>query len=355
MLLSLSSVTNLSLLFGFCAACTMSYRCIQLNWWAAVTVIAIPSQPAPSISRDYWIYFDSSSTWKSSKDSEFWEKSSKNRDFFLEQIWSCDQRQQESKWDRMGQNPGRGLGQSLQWSRYECKFPAKICPNRKPIHQIDWLSKLYGLMRTFFRPFFILHPPWAWSLPFRWTGISQKGQASTFPRIGPWNNCVTFSTRLLHHPGRLNLGLTCHRPVCGVLTNSTRCLFDGSKPLSETRFQRWFLCAKSDFLNSKCPIREFHAMWRERGEVDWKNPPPPGGSWFPIYYVPSSRTVCKRTPLEGFVPGGGVFFRSKFLNSRLRWFNEATLLKQASKDRLFSHAAGKLWKCASKRIQISTF
>ena len=34
---------------------------------------------------------------------------------------------------------------------------------------------------------------------------------------------------------------------------------------------------------------------------DRKNPPPPGG--FPIYYVPSSRTVCKRTPLEGFVPG----------------------------------------------------
>jgi len=36
-------------------------------------------------------------------------------------------------------------------------------------------------------------------------------------------------------------------------------------------------------------------------EVHRKNPPPPGG--FPIYYVPSSRTVCKRTPLEEFVPG----------------------------------------------------
>jgi len=35
--------------------------------------------------------------------------------------------------------------------------------------------------------------------------------------------------------------------------------------------------------------------------IDRKRPPPPGG--FPIYYVPSSRTVCKRTPLEGFVPG----------------------------------------------------
>ena len=36
-------------------------------------------------------------------------------------------------------------------------------------------------------------------------------------------------------------------------------------------------------------------------QVDRKKSPPPGG--FPIYYVPSSRTVCKRTPLEGFVPG----------------------------------------------------
>jgi hypothetical protein len=35
--------------------------------------------------------------------------------------------------------------------------------------------------------------------------------------------------------------------------------------------------------------------------IDRKKPPPPGG--FPIYYVPSSRTMCKRTPLEGFVPG----------------------------------------------------
>jgi len=30
-------------------------------------------------------------------------------------------------------------------------------------------------------------------------------------------------------------------------------------------------------------------------------PPPPG--LIAIYNVPSSRTVCKRTPLEGFVPG----------------------------------------------------
>ena len=39
-----------------------------------------------------------------------------------------------------------------------------------------------------------------------------------------------------------------------------------------------------------------------------RNPPPPGG--FPIYYVLSSRTVSKRTPLEEFVPGAsrGVLF-----------------------------------------------
>ena len=46
MLLSLSSVTNWSLLFGFCAACMLSYRCLQMEWWAAVTVAAIPLQPA---------------------------------------------------------------------------------------------------------------------------------------------------------------------------------------------------------------------------------------------------------------------------------------------------------------------
>ena len=36
MLLSLSSVTNLSLLFGFCAACMLSYRCLQMEWWANI-------------------------------------------------------------------------------------------------------------------------------------------------------------------------------------------------------------------------------------------------------------------------------------------------------------------------------
>jgi len=35
----------LNLLFGFCAACVLSYRCLQMEWWAVVTVIVIPSQP----------------------------------------------------------------------------------------------------------------------------------------------------------------------------------------------------------------------------------------------------------------------------------------------------------------------
>jgi len=45
-LLSLSGVTNLSLIVGVCAACMLSYRCLQMKWWVAVTVVAIPSQKA---------------------------------------------------------------------------------------------------------------------------------------------------------------------------------------------------------------------------------------------------------------------------------------------------------------------
>jgi len=45
-LLSLSSVTNLSLLTGVCAAYMLAYRCLQMKWWAAVTVVSIPSQKA---------------------------------------------------------------------------------------------------------------------------------------------------------------------------------------------------------------------------------------------------------------------------------------------------------------------
>ena len=44
--------------------------------------------------------------------------------------------------------------------------------------------------------------------------------------------------------------------------------------------------------------------------VDRKKPLPPGG--FPIYYVPSSKTVCKRTPLEepGTNPSRGVLLHT---------------------------------------------
>jgi len=45
-LLSISGVTNLSLLAGVCAACMLAYRCLQMKRWAAATVVAIPSQKA---------------------------------------------------------------------------------------------------------------------------------------------------------------------------------------------------------------------------------------------------------------------------------------------------------------------
>ena len=45
-LLSVSGVTNLSSLADVCAACMLAYRCLQMKWWAAVTVVAIPSQKA---------------------------------------------------------------------------------------------------------------------------------------------------------------------------------------------------------------------------------------------------------------------------------------------------------------------
>jgi len=43
-LLSLSCVTTLSLLVGVCVACMLAYRCLQMKWCAAETVVAIPSQ-----------------------------------------------------------------------------------------------------------------------------------------------------------------------------------------------------------------------------------------------------------------------------------------------------------------------
>jgi len=45
-LLSLSGVTTLSLLAGVCAACMLTYRSLQMKWWAAVMVCAIPLQKA---------------------------------------------------------------------------------------------------------------------------------------------------------------------------------------------------------------------------------------------------------------------------------------------------------------------
>ena len=59
-----------------------------------------------------------------------------------------------------------------------------------------------------------------------------------------------------------------------------------------------------------CVITHSHMAWfiHVRHDFDRKKPPPLGG--LPIYYVPSSRTVGKRTPLGEFVPGAsrGVLF-----------------------------------------------
>jgi len=46
MQLSLSGVRNLSLPVGVCAACMLAYKCLQMKRWAAVTLVAIPSQKA---------------------------------------------------------------------------------------------------------------------------------------------------------------------------------------------------------------------------------------------------------------------------------------------------------------------
>jgi len=45
-LLSVSGVTNLSLLVGVCTACMLAYRCLQMKWLAAVTAVIIPPQKA---------------------------------------------------------------------------------------------------------------------------------------------------------------------------------------------------------------------------------------------------------------------------------------------------------------------
>jgi len=44
--LRVSSKASSLLLFGFGVACMLSYRCLQMKWWTAVIVFAIPSQPA---------------------------------------------------------------------------------------------------------------------------------------------------------------------------------------------------------------------------------------------------------------------------------------------------------------------
>lgn len=64
-------------------------------------------------------------------------------------------------------------------------------------------SKLYDLRETFLKSFSYYSPP-AWPFPFRFTGISRKGQI--LPRSWPLKDCVCiFSTRLLHRRGLGNV------------------------------------------------------------------------------------------------------------------------------------------------------
>jgi len=59
-------------------------------------------------------------------------------------------------------------------------------------------------------------------------------------------------------------------------------------------------CSKLQRVAVSC-FSYYPGLAPQNSQVDRKKPPSPGG--FPMYYVPSSRTVCNRTPLEGFVTG----------------------------------------------------
>jgi len=63
----------------------------------------------------------------------------------------------------------------------------------------------------------------------------------------------------------------------------------------------YFYIASPEWLQDDCLLRYY---------FDRKKPPPPGG--FPIYYLPSSKTLCKRAPPEDFlleIRGGSSYTR----------------------------------------------
>ena len=66
-----------------------------------------------------------------------------------------------------------------------------------------------------------------------------------------------------------------------------------SAPLSPSPVPALSLSKKT---NARKTFPKFEDVAYGYTQVDRKKPPPPGG--FPIYYVPSSRTASKRTPLE---------------------------------------------------------
>ena len=80
------------------------------------------------------------------------------------------------------------------------------------------------------------------------------------------------------------------RITCGVASIQITGLFCRIQSLLQGSF------AKETY-NLKEPTNRSHPICNIRAfDFDRKKPPPPGE--FPIYYIPSSRTVCKRNPLE---------------------------------------------------------
>ena len=130
---------------------------------------------------------------------------------------------------------------------------------------------------------------------------------------------VHFCRPLLQKRLETNLGSLARRCLVLLLKKdalSQGIFLRGSLSLSQVF---WFCCARGclvfswlhegkvarrrwDYNSHLDPLNHVDRM----NHVDPMNPPPPGG--FPIYYVPSSRTVSRRTPLEtpGTNPSRGI-------------------------------------------------
>ena len=140
--------------------------------------------------------------------------------------------------------------------------------------------------------------------------------------------------------------------LTSYIESSLPCVFDSLDSIDSIESS-----IPSSVLQS-CMCLCFPSKTHGRLEVDRKKPPPPGG--FPIYYVPSSKTVCKRTPLEepgtnpsrgvllhtvldegtyqigNLPPRGGGFFRSKWMESTPCVFKEDCTSNEWTASNVFS-------------------